>query len=163
MPFHLHTMTKINFLCKEVLHTIMSCYNILLTTFKYLKNLLNICRSDAQKYEVSSMCCKSRPGVQISIFMWWILSDSSFRSWKGVKPAWLQLFRLEVQYQRWSGQFNLLIAFRKNSQGAAFPLPTDMAPFLQHAHNCGLRKKHFRIALEDLAGRSIQSWTLRRF
>lgn len=74
-----HLQTRINFLTKEQFHS----YELLKNISKYfqvLKNLLNICRSDAQKYEVSSMCCRSRPGVQISIFMWWILSDSSFRS-----------------------------------------------------------------------------------
>lgn len=44
--------------------------------------LLSIWRLEAWKYEVSSMCCKRRPGVQMRIFILWILPDSCFKSWK---------------------------------------------------------------------------------
>ncbi len=58
----------------------------------YLKLFLSItlpsmCRSEAWKVAVSSMCCSRRPGVQIMILVRWIFSDSSFRScshWKRI-------------------------------------------------------------------------------
>lgn len=77
------------------------------------------------------MCCRSRPGVQMSIFMWWILSDSSFRSWKYVKPVELWLLKLEAQ---WLSPAQRTDGLWKESSFSSFYTYT----FHQHAHTSGL-------------------------
>lgn len=58
------------------------------------RNSPSICRLLVWKNDVSSMCCKRRPGVQMRMFVRWIRADSCFRSCNRSKGKFYQLSNL---------------------------------------------------------------------
>lgn len=62
--------------------------------FPTARNSPSICRLLVWKNDVSSMCCKRRPGVQMRMFVRWIRADSCFRSCNRSKGKFYQLWNL---------------------------------------------------------------------